>query len=372
MTAHLATPDYQIDHPSVYPPSEDTFLLLDALEAEQARIKAIAPRICVEIGCGSGVVSAFLNKLLTNASSSASDNAGGSEENCQFCTICIDVNLYALHCTQKTFEKMDESASIAHNRTKKPLMVCCNLLDPLAHRLKHGGVDILLMNPPYVPTEQTAQNEQELCYAGGPSGRALLDRLLPNVADILSPNGLFYLVALKENGVDELISTTTRERLGIEGTVVMERQCRNEHLFVLRFTHANVETAVPTTAGPSSAPTAKLPVATTAAETPSPAGSGNTPKTPSKITIHLRPVGSAPQLEAQYRKLVTNSGQSIAHITRVLRKWLGLGPTDSLFLFVNETFAPFPEHTIGNLYECFGSHDSRKLYLQYCLTPAWG
>jgi hypothetical protein len=30
------------------------------------------------------------------------------------------------------------------------------------------------------------------------------------VAELLSPNGLFYLVALKENSVDELISDETR------------------------------------------------------------------------------------------------------------------------------------------------------------------
>lgn len=35
----------------VYPPSEDTYLLIDALESDADRIKALGPgTVCVEIG----------------------------------------------------------------------------------------------------------------------------------------------------------------------------------------------------------------------------------------------------------------------------------------------------------------------------------
>ena len=33
-------------------PTEDTFILLDALEAEADNIRSLAPRVCLEIGCG--------------------------------------------------------------------------------------------------------------------------------------------------------------------------------------------------------------------------------------------------------------------------------------------------------------------------------
>ena len=51
----------------VYEPSDDTFLLLDALEADRERLAASAPAICVEIGCGSGVVITSLSKLLPSS-----------------------------------------------------------------------------------------------------------------------------------------------------------------------------------------------------------------------------------------------------------------------------------------------------------------
>mmetsp|Transcript_31448 Transcript_31448/g.121703 ORF Transcript_31448/g.121703 Transcript_31448/m.121703 type:complete len:87 (+) Transcript_31448:3482-3742(+) len=49
----------------VYPPEEDTFLLIDALLADKDRLLALQPGgLAVEIGCGSGEVTSELIKLL--------------------------------------------------------------------------------------------------------------------------------------------------------------------------------------------------------------------------------------------------------------------------------------------------------------------
>ena len=50
-----------VDWKNVYEPSEDTFLLLDALFADRAALRT--SRVIVEIGPGSGVVSTYLAKL---------------------------------------------------------------------------------------------------------------------------------------------------------------------------------------------------------------------------------------------------------------------------------------------------------------------
>lgn len=40
------------------------------------------------------------------------------------------------------------------------------------------------------------------------------------------------------------------------------------------------------------------------------------------------------------------------------------------FLYVNQTFAPSPDQTIKNLYECYATNG--KLILYYCKSQAWG
>lgn len=68
----LATPLYRMndeDKRLVYEPSEDTFLLMDALEMDAARIRDAKPQICVEVGCGSGVITAFIAKHLAKYTS---------------------------------------------------------------------------------------------------------------------------------------------------------------------------------------------------------------------------------------------------------------------------------------------------------------
>jgi ubiquitin-like protein ATG12 len=40
------------------------------------------------------------------------------------------------------------------------------------------------------------------------------------------------------------------------------------------------------------------------------------------------------------------------------------------FLYVNQSFAPAPDHIVKNLYDCYGTDG--KLVLHYCKSQAWG
>jgi len=58
--SHLSNDDFEF----VYEPAEDSFLLLDAIESKIGAIKELNPTFCVEIGPGSGIISAGIGSVL--------------------------------------------------------------------------------------------------------------------------------------------------------------------------------------------------------------------------------------------------------------------------------------------------------------------
>ncbi|KAG6814024.1 hypothetical protein H0H92_003874 [Tricholoma furcatifolium] len=207
--SHLTAKDY--DH--VYEPAEDTFILLDALEKDEQELKDLRPLISLEIGSGSGCVSAFIGKIL-----------GPS-----VLYLCSDINPYACKCTRATGTQ-NKVVLDAINTT---------FASPLTTRLKHT-IDIILFNPPYVPTmEEEMEDAQDArgisgSWAGGADGMSVTDIFLEHVEELISDRGRFYLVAVEENGVPEI-----RERMlrsyGLQSDIVLKRRAGREHLFVIKF-----------------------------------------------------------------------------------------------------------------------------------------
>mmetsp|Transcript_22100 Transcript_22100/g.30831 ORF Transcript_22100/g.30831 Transcript_22100/m.30831 type:complete len:257 (+) Transcript_22100:16-786(+) len=227
----------------VYEPSEDSFLLIDALAAESAFFhEVLKPRICVEIGCGSGVVITSLAKIL------------GSSAIC----LATDINPVATLAGSVLSKKNNAVVDFIN----------CDLLGPLKPSVV-GKVDILIFNPPYVVTtdeefgESTRPKDIDFSsassvsdpliaeaisqlknsgaktvgisasWAGGENGRQVTDRVLAQVKELLSEKGCFYLVALTENKPSEIVKMMKAE--GFEHKVVLKRRAGIELLSIIRF-----------------------------------------------------------------------------------------------------------------------------------------
>lgn len=76
------------------------------------------------------------------------------------------------------------------------------------------------------------------------------------------------------------------------------------------------------------------------------AAAGNFPA--AKINVRFKAVGSAPSLERQVCKI--SSTQRFEQVVVYLRKTLKVGPMDSVFLYVNSSFAPALDEVVGNLH----------------------
>lgn len=218
----LPTPDTShVPYSRVYEPAEDSFLMIDtlALPAEasflQAQFPAASPPpLVVEIGSGSGVVLAFVVAQARHLFGESRPLA-----------LAVDVNTFALEATAETVRRAvkeeQESTDSTDAEQRKDLQKTGTFLGgvraDLVSALRPGQVDVLLFNPPYVPTPTLPQNESdvvsgddfardshllELAYAGGHDGMETTDRLLEALPEVLSERGCAYILLCAQNRPD--------------------------------------------------------------------------------------------------------------------------------------------------------------------------
>ncbi|KAJ0300731.1 hypothetical protein COL5a_006569 [Colletotrichum fioriniae] len=227
----LPTPDTShVPFERVYEPAEDSYLLLDTLSASSEtsfltsrfgsetspsppspspKSRPAVPLV-VEIGTGSGVVIAFLAAHAATLFGTPTVLTAG-----------IDLNGHACHATTSTVRRaVADNPSTA---SPSPLWLGASLGD-LTTPLRQGSVDVLVFNPPYVPSPElptqssatlvasagtkTTFDEDSyllsLSYAGGRDGMETTDRLIEALPEVLSPRGCAYILLCAQNKPDEV------------------------------------------------------------------------------------------------------------------------------------------------------------------------
>ena len=169
-------PDIIIDeHPDVYPPSEDSILLIECLDVRKGE------RV-LEIGCGSGVVS-------IHCASNGCD------------VTSVDINPYAVELTGSNFYrnglKGDVSVSDVYSNVE-------------------GRFDTIIFNLPYLPTEDDIGIISK-AWDGGSDGMGPLPELLNGAPEHLLPNGRVVIVIsslMDKNALDNALSGLEVKVLG--------------------------------------------------------------------------------------------------------------------------------------------------------------
>ncbi|KAK9773458.1 hypothetical protein SCAR479_09790 [Seiridium cardinale] len=213
----LPTPDTShVDYERIYEPAEDSFLLLDTLSSAsetsflQSRFgnKASSPLppLVVEIGPGSGVVIGFIN--------AQAQTIFGTRH---VLTAAVDVNRHACIATRTTASKAAREDPTQHG------VFLDTIQGNLVASLRNGSVDVLVFNPPYVPTDELPQQPTAaddvadskpsfdhdsyllaLSYAGGRDGMETTDRLIDSLGEILSIRGCAYILLCAQNRPEEV------------------------------------------------------------------------------------------------------------------------------------------------------------------------
>ncbi|CAA3004756.1 hemK methyltransferase family member 2 [Olea europaea subsp. europaea] len=197
-------------HPEVYDPCDDSFALVDALLADRANLLEHHPSICMEVGCGSGYVIASLALML-----------GKESSDCYF--IATDINPHAVGVTRKTMEAHGCHADL----------VTTDIASGLEKRLA-GLVDVMVVNPPYVPTPEYEVGQFGIAsaWAGGENGRSVIDKILPVADKLLSDKGWLYLVTLTANNPSEICLQMMKK--GYASRIVLQRSTDEESLHIIK------------------------------------------------------------------------------------------------------------------------------------------
>lgn len=71
-----------------------------------------------------------------------------------------------------------------------------------------GSFDVVVFNPPYLPTDPDNEWEDwlETALSGGSTGREVIERFLDDVGRVLRPGGEVYLLVSTYTGVDEVVA----------------------------------------------------------------------------------------------------------------------------------------------------------------------
>ena len=205
----LPTPSTShVDPDRIYEPAEDSFLFLDTISSPTestflAQRFARNPEVplVLEVGTGSGVVLAFIT-------AHAREILGRTD----MLTMGVDINPFACTATGQTMIKACQEAPHAM------YLGCLNA--DLSSCLRRGIADVVVFNPPYVPTaelprlptveDSTLSTEPDgfeentrllsLSYSGGKDGMEVIDRLLDELPLILNEErGVAYILLCKQN-----------------------------------------------------------------------------------------------------------------------------------------------------------------------------
>ncbi|KAL9092425.1 MAG: hypothetical protein Q9159_000933 [Coniocarpon cinnabarinum] len=209
----LPTPNTDHISSSIYPPSEDSYLFLDALSAASER-QYLTDRfrrlhrtpLAVEIGTGSGLILASLTA-----------NAAAITGRQDLLTVGVDVNVEACRAGQVTVEKHCDEICDGDD-VQLGVNLGCITAD-LGSAIRPRTVDVLLFNPPYVPSDAVATYEKledlepfdlqntllALATDGGADGMEVTDRLLAALSTVLGACGVAYVLLCRRNQPEQVV-----------------------------------------------------------------------------------------------------------------------------------------------------------------------
>lgn len=173
--------------PGVYEPSEDSMLMIEALEIHPGEE-------VLEVGCGTGIIALHCAKAGARVTAS-------------------DVSTKAIECARANAERNDLDITLIES----------DLLEKM-----EGEFEVIVFNPPYLPEDEI--NDPR--WTGGLSGLEMTLMFLEQCKRRLAPGGRVYVIVstLSESQKFELAV----DEMGYEHEIAAKRHVFFEELIVYR------------------------------------------------------------------------------------------------------------------------------------------
>ena len=178
----------------VYPPSADTYLLLDSIETKH-------DDVLLEIGCGSGYITVNLCEKVMK-------------------TVALDISDAAVRNTMENLER---------NRLRKKCDVVQS--DLFSALTSHYKFSLIIFNPPYLPQDEF-RTSLDHALVGGETGIELTEEFLHQAVNHLQSAGRIYVIVTSLADVEKIKGVMTEHSL--TPTIVGKSSLFFEKILVLR------------------------------------------------------------------------------------------------------------------------------------------
>ncbi|MDH3364660.1 MAG: class I SAM-dependent methyltransferase [Thermoplasmata archaeon] len=176
--------------PEVYNPSDDSYLLLQAIEVGEGER-------FLEMGSGSGLIAIHAAK------------AGAD-------VVAADISPHAVECTRRNALRNGAQIEVVQS----------DLFENV-----RGNFDVIAFNPPYLAVEETSSSWIEKSWSGGEDGADVAGPFLEQASKHLTPNGRIYIILSSLGGLRTLLRAAKKQ---YQSALIEEKHMFFESIFAYR------------------------------------------------------------------------------------------------------------------------------------------
>ncbi len=179
----------------IYEPAEDTFLLAENLSVDENDV-------VLDMGTGCGILGILVAKKAEKV-------------------VATDLNPHAIECA-KMNAKLNKVAD-------KMNILRGDLFQTIEQK---GRFSLILFNPPYLPSSPDEEKTWiGRAWAGGPTGRQLIDRFISEAPQYLNKNGRILLVQSSLSNVNKTVHKLREE--GLNAKILAEKKVMFETIVLI-------------------------------------------------------------------------------------------------------------------------------------------